>query len=58
MLIIDSINNFSLYAHLKTPYYFIHAILSTIGSIIFLALIILLLVGYLAKRKVLMSFKK
>jgi hypothetical protein len=58
ILIIDAINNFYLYANLKTAYYLIHAILSTIGTVVLLAFIILLLIGYLDKRKVLMSFKK
>jgi hypothetical protein len=36
----------------------IHAILSTIGTIVLLAIIILIIIAYLDKRKVLMSFKK
>jgi len=58
ILIVDAINNFYLYANLKTAYYLIHAILSTTGAVVLLAIIILLLIGYLDKRKVLMSFKK
>jgi len=57
-LIIDAINNFYLYVHLKTAYYLIHAILSTTGTVVLLAILILLLIAYLDKRKVLMSFKK
>jgi uncharacterized membrane protein YidH (DUF202 family) len=58
ILILDAINNFYQYAHLKAVYYLIHAILSTIGVVVFLVIIILLLIAYLDKRKVLMSFKK
>ena len=58
ILIIDAINNFYLYAHLKTAYYLIHAILSTTGTVVLSAILILLLIAYLDKRKVLMSFKK
>ena len=58
ILIIDAINNFYLYAHLKTAYYLIHAILSTAGTVVLFAILILLLIAYLDKRKVLMSFKK
>ncbi len=57
-LIYDSIVNFYQYALLKTAYYLILAVLSTVGTAIFLVIIILLLIGYLDKRKVLMSFKK
>ena len=58
VLIYDSIVNFYQYALLKTAYYLILAVLSTIGTAIFLVILILLLIGYLDKRKVLMSFKK
>jgi hypothetical protein len=57
-LIYDSIVNFYQYALLRTAYYLILAVLSTIGSAIFLVILMLLLVGYLEKRKVLISFKK
>jgi hypothetical protein len=58
ILLIDAINNFYLYTHQRTAYFLIHAILSSIGSVVLLAIIVLLLIGYLDKRKVLKSFKK
>ena len=58
ILIIDAINNFYLYAQLKTAYYLIHAVLSTTGTVVLFAILILLLIAYLDKRKILMSFKK
>ena len=57
-LIYDTIVNFYQYALLKTAYYLILAVLSTFGAAFFLGIIIMLLMGYLDKRKVLMSFKK
>jgi hypothetical protein len=54
----DSIVNFYQFALLRTAYYLILAVLSTFGAAVFLAIIIMLLMGYLDKRKVLMSFKK
>jgi hypothetical protein len=58
ILLIDAVNNFYLYAYERSAYFLIHAIMSSIGSVVLFAIIVLLLIGYLDKRKVLKSFKK
>jgi hypothetical protein len=57
-LIYDVIVNFYDFAVKGTAYYLILAVLSTFGAAVFMVIIILLLIGYLDKRKVLNSFKK
>ncbi len=56
--IYNLIVNFYQYILLKKPFYLILAILSTIGTAILLVFIILILMSYLDKRKVLKSFQK
>ena len=56
--IYDSIDNFYKYILLKMPFNLFLAILSTIATAILLVFIILILISYLDKRKVLRSFQK
>lgn len=56
--IYDSIDNFYKYILLKMPFNLLLAILSTFGTAILLVFIILILISYLDKRKVLRSFQK